>query len=202
MNEIYSDKADFLQIYYEIKDRTLVEIDRCYMLYQWAKYARSLDGIAAEVGVFNGGTAKLIAKTLRNKKIFLFDTFEGIPESDINIDLHKKGEFASSYMDVQEWMADCKNVEIIKGIFPEPAKRQIYYHPYCFIHLDLDVYKSTLDSLNYFYDKLVRGGVLISDDYEWEGCPGVTKCINEFFEDKEEEVIITTKNQCLIIKKR
>jgi O-methyltransferase len=60
----------------------------------------------------------------------------------------------------------------IPGAFPdEPGAR------YRFVHLDVDVYQPTRDSLDYFYPRLVPGGMIVCDDYGW---PGARKAIEEF----------------------
>ena len=60
----------------------------------------------------------------------------------------------------------------IPNAFPaEPGDR------YRFVHLDVDLYEPTRDSLNYFYPRLVPGGMIVSDDYGW---PGARKAIDEF----------------------
>src|SRR3990167_11445358 len=72
----------FLNLYNKIRDRSLVKIDRCFMLYQFAKHASFMSlGDVAQVGVYKGGTAKIIASCFfkTSKKVFLFDTFEGLP---------------------------------------------------------------------------------------------------------------------------
>jgi O-methyltransferase len=65
------------------------------MLYQLARHASRLDGNFAEIGVYRGGTAKLLANITDGAKreLHLFDTFDGMPDTDSR-DLHTAGDFA------------------------------------------------------------------------------------------------------------
>jgi len=69
-----------------------------------------------------------------------------------------------------------------------------------FIYADVDIYQSTRSCLDFFYPRMVHGGVMIFDDYEWKGCPGVKKAISEFLAGKNEIPIITTRYQCILLK--
>ena len=67
------------------------------------------------------------------------------------------------------------------------------------LHLDVDIYDSTLNSLKFFYPRMSRGGCIISHDYP--SSEGVKKAFDEFFEDKPEIIIEPFAiNQCLIVK--
>ena len=69
-----------------------------------------------------------------------------------------------------------------------------------FVHLDLDIYQSTLDALGFFYPRLTKGGILISHDYRRLSAPGVKKAFQEFFANKVEPVVLLWDTQCLIVK--
>jgi O-methyltransferase len=157
----------FLENQALIGGRSLVDADRLYMLYQFANHTANLPGAYAELGVYRGGTAKLAAKTCPAKKIYLFDTFEGMPEVDHERDVHRAGDFRdTSLADVQEFLADCPNVEFRQGVFPHTAQG---LEDECFsmAYIDADIYRSTKDALVFFYPRLTKGGVMVFDDYEW-----------------------------------
>ena len=78
---LWSNSPEFRQSLKAIRKHTLVSDDRCFMLYQYAQYASSLLGSMAELGVYQGGTAKLIAKASPAKTLHLFDTFSGLPDA-------------------------------------------------------------------------------------------------------------------------
>jgi hypothetical protein len=76
---------DFQAVYEGADCYTLVSPDRCYMLVSFARYASHLAGDFAECGVYKGGTALLLARILKtsaNKRLYLFDSFQGLPKID------------------------------------------------------------------------------------------------------------------------
>ena len=77
--------------------RSLVPLEAKYVLYCLALEAtRRCDGEIAECGVYKGGTAKILAELAPGRPIHLFDTFEGMPETDPLRDLHSAGDFADT----------------------------------------------------------------------------------------------------------
>ena len=134
---------------------------RCFMLYQFLKETGNLKGDVAEVGVYKGRSAKVIALTSEesNKNVYLFDTFRGMPETDPEKDnFFKKGAFSgTSLVEVRKFLSDCKNVIIYPGFFPDTAK-PICEKPFSFVHVDVDIYRSVADCCQFFYPRMVGGG--------------------------------------------
>ncbi len=165
-----------------------------------------LNGIrssVAEVGVYKGGTAKLILETMDNKDtLFLFDTFEGIPNESEYDNVHIKGDFFDSpYSDIVQYFSVFSNSRVFKGIFPHETGKEIEDQKFKFVHLDVDTYHSYLDSLNFFYDKMISGGYILFDDYNEPSCQGATIAVDLFFKDKEENILNNLKGSYYIIKK-
>lgn len=161
------------------------------------KKLQKITGDIAEVGVYNGGSAKLICEAKGAKKLFLFDTFEGLPDIDqIDKSDWKKGQFVSNLGRVKNYLAEYDNVYIYKGLFPYTAK-PIEKHKFSFVHLDVDIYKSTLDCLRFFYPRVSKGGIIILHDYYSKG---VREAIEKFFKYKPETVIELPGSQCFISK--
>ena len=137
-----------------------------------------LAGEAAELGVYQGGGAAIISSALPGKVLHLFDTFTGIPEDDAIDGGHLKGDFNTSLDDVQRFLAGY-NVVFHQGFFPDSAAGLYPEIKYSFVHLDADTYQSTKAGLEYFLPKMVAGGCVVLDDYDWGQCPGVKKAIEE-----------------------
>ena len=195
MPELWSDDLEFEEFYRSIMGVTKVSKDRCFMIHQLSKYSGCLDGDMAEVGVYKGGTAKLIASSCKNKKIHLFDTFSGMPEVS-QVDKHREKDFSDTCLnEVKSYLKDCHNA----SFYPETA-RPLEDKIFCFVYIDVDLYQSTKACLEFFFPRMVPGGIILFDDYNWPYCPGVEKAIGEFFIDKREEVIITARFQGMIIK--
>ena len=147
---------------------TLLDLGRVTVILNALVATRHLDGHIAEVGVYKGGVAYYLSKLSHGKKVYLFDTFEGIPMKSEN-DRHEIGDFSdTSLEEVEKYFVNEENTFLTKGIFPDSAKGIIdECCKFSLVHLDADQYESTLNSLNYFYDKMVVGGVIICDDYHY-----------------------------------
>ena len=171
-------------------------------LYRMIQRANSIDGDMAEVGVCRGGSAKLIAHAMNKQKtLYLFDSFAGMPEVTPHLDQVVVGDFPSSYDDVAALLKPYSQAKIIPGFFPETT--QLLPHDklkFAFVHLDVDTYKSTLEGLRYFYPRLSPGAYLLSHDYHSASCPGVRKAFDEFFVDKPEGLIDLWNTQVAFVK--
>ena len=193
--------GEFGDIIKQINSFSEYDKPRCYMLYQLTKHVQRLSGDIVEVGTFQGRTTKLLAKTT-NKIVHSFDTFSGMPPIDPAKDSPEavwKGYEEATIEKVSKFLSDCENVHLYKGLFPFTAK-PIENISFCLAHIDVDIYKSVLDSCTFFYSRMVKEGIIIFDDYGFSGCIGATKAVDEFFSDKPEHPILLPTGQCLIIK--
>ncbi len=187
----------------DLESHTLLNRGRCLLLYALASKIQKLElkGDIAEVGVYKGGSAKLLAITFSDKTVHLFDTFVGHPSTynrEIDGKYHWMGRFNDvSLQEVKEYLKDYKNVIIYKGIFPETAK-PIKDKVFCFVHVDCDIYQSVMDCCIFFYPRLVPNGVMLFDDYTSSTCPGATKAVKEFIQDKIENLKSNGKKRYLI----
>lgn len=147
------------------------------------KLTNHLQGDLLEVGVWKGGTASVIGKASNGiGHITLADTFEGVVKTGLNDTYYKGGEHSDSNETDVRILLDglqIKNYTILSGIFPDDFKDNYENIKYRFCHIDVDVYQSALDIFNFVWTRLVKGGVVIFDDYGFLGCEGVTKLVNE-----------------------
>jgi O-methyltransferase len=144
---------------------------------------KKIDGDVAECGVYRGGSARLLSTVFPNKKIYLFDSFEGMIEDDLIDEGHKKGDFKereSSLEEVQRYLSDKPNCLFYKGWIPSSTSF-LTNETFSLVHLDLDLYQSTKSAIEVFWPRLVIGGSMIFDDVNWPNCPGVDKCLIECF---------------------
>jgi hypothetical protein len=191
------DSFDFIR---NIKEdiETWAAYNEVYQLYSAIKSVKKIKGDIAEVGVYKGGTGKVICKYKGDKNTHLFDTFEGLPKTTYLDDTRNyQGKYSTSFEEVKERFKNEKNVFFYKGLFPDTAN-PVKKRRFSLVHLDVDLYKSTIDSLKFFYPRLNRGGIIISHDYV--GTKGVTKAFNDFFRNKPEPVIELSGTQCIVIK--
>lgn len=193
---------DLLRLLKKESRQLLSDIELLH-LYNLTGKTNKICGDVAEVGVYNGGSAKIICEATK-KRVHLFDTFGGLPQL-CREDAHgkfKKGDLKSSYEDVKNYLKKYSNAILYKGLFPLTAK-PIKNRKFSLIHLDADLYESTLNCLEFFYPRMNRGGVIICHDYGGVGgLRGVKKAVDEFFKNKPEIVVesLAGSSQCLIIK--
>lgn len=174
---------DFLNIYHKIRSNTLVDIYRCYELWNLSKQAASLDGDLLEVGVWRGGTGCLIASAVRDtdKTVFLADTFSGVVKVSDKDPSYQGGEHAdTTEKTVLDLLAvnGIKNARILKGVFPDENADKITGQ-LALLHIDVDVYESAKQVYAWSLQRLSNGSVIIFDDYGFHGCEGVTRLVNE-----------------------
>jgi O-methyltransferase len=91
-------------------------------------------------------------------------------------------------------------VDIYKGWIPDRF-HEVADRRFCFVHIDVDLYQPSLDSIAFFYPRMEPGAIIVLDDYGFESCPGVTAAIDKFMEGKPEPVVNVSAGGALIIKK-
>lgn len=198
------------QMFYGLKTR-----DRCRDHWDLAGGVMSLRGDLIEVGVWRGGTAALAAAQMKNlgdeSTLFLCDTWSGVPrEKTCEKDLYVGGEHRDSdtkvVVDLFSRVFDFDSLEVIllPGIFPDETKRFVEGRQFKYVSLDVDVYESTKQCFEFLWPSVVRGGVVIIDDYKWPNTPGVEEFVDEMLASKKYDLEIvkqSTKYQFSCVKK-
>jgi hypothetical protein len=175
----------------------LIDDFEAYQVLAVAKKTMKIEGDIAEVGVYKGGSAKLICTVKGSKNLHLFDTFEGLPDVlKIDATRYQKGQFTVSLEEVKSNLSGYENVFFYKGIFPETGET-VKDRTFSFVNLDVDIYESTINSLKFFYPRMNTGGVILSHDYNF--AEGVKKAFDEYFEDKPEVIIELMGTQCVVV---
>ncbi|HKY90705.1 MAG TPA: TylF/MycF/NovP-related O-methyltransferase [Nevskiaceae bacterium] len=128
----------------------------------------------------------------RGEGFMIFDSFEGLSEpGSIDHDfagmavgeaervrgMTQAGKFAFAFDDVsQRVWREFPAVRLFKGWIPERFAEVADEH-FRFVHVDVDLYEPTLASFEFFYPRLVPGGIIATDDYNW---PGGRRAVDEF----------------------
>jgi O-methyltransferase len=188
-----------------LRDERCTQLPReRYNLWTLAKQAQALSGAFAEAGVYDGGSARIICEVKGAEHLHLFDTFAGMPETDSRLDPgFGAGQFSdTSRRKVEDYLAAFPNVHIHQGFFPASAHNVPADRLFKFVHLDMDIYRSTLDGLRFFYPRLVRKGMILSHDYGNVSAPGVKQAFDEFLAEVDEPLVQLWDTQCLLIKTR
>ncbi|MEX2111897.1 MAG: TylF/MycF/NovP-related O-methyltransferase [Pirellulales bacterium] len=180
------------------KRRSLVTANEAFMVHALAKAQSKHDAHMAEVGTYQGGTARMICEAKGSRPLHIFDTFEGLPPShaqDRNV--HRLNQYACSLESVQTYLSDYPHVSYYKGCFPSTADG-VADLKFSFVHFDVDLYEGTRACLEYFYPRMIPGGVMLSHDYSI--LSGVRTAFEEFMADKPEGLIELPTTQCMLMK--
>ncbi len=178
--------------------RTLLTAFEGYLVYSSARAQEKRPGAFAEVGVFQGGSARIICEAKGDRRLDLFDTFEGLPATtDKDAGVHQANQYTCSLESVQEYLKNYPNVHYHKGLFPD-STHDVPEQTYAFAHFDVDLYASTRACLEYFYPRMIPGGIMLSHDYDI--LEGVKQAFQEFFADKPETIIEQPTTQCVVVK--
>lgn len=199
----------FSESFEMMKEHTLVDIFRCYELWKLVEQTAKLkEGSIMEVGVWRGGTGALLAKSAAvhgiKDKVYLCDTFTGVVKSGDQDSDYSDGEHSDATRDVVEKLLfdDFKlnNVEILEGIFPEDTAEQIEDLRFRLCHIDVDVYQSSKDTVDWIWDRLVTGGIIVFDDYGYVRTDGITRHVNEMMADRDKLVFYNLNGHAIIVK--
>ncbi len=197
----------FRSRYEEVKNRSTASADRCYYVQEFASHCAELEGDFAECGVYRGGTARLLSEVIESrgceKELHLFDSFEGIPESaDKSMDGLEGGELSDTSEDeVRAYLKAYPWVRFHTGWIPETFDESVESKRFSFVHIDVDIYQSTYDCMEFFYPRLVKGGIILCDDYGLLAFKTAARAaIDEFLESRPERPIQLGTSQCVVIK--
>ena len=186
---------------WRVRRYTLLSYDRLATLHDLARLAPQ--GAFVECGVFEGGSAGMAALSNPHRDMWLFDSWEGLPEpgpEDVAVEGHRRaaGWNYAEQQRVEELMFDRLHlsrscVHLIRGWFQDtvPESRD-QIGPIALLHLDGDWYESIKLCLDQLYEQVVSGGFVVVDDYHhWQGCK---KAVDEFLATREQVLLQTAGN--------
>jgi hypothetical protein len=186
--------------------------------YELYRKTLNLPGSLVECGVFKGVSLSRFAMLRKlfgnqdSQKIIAFDTFGTFPETNFKDDLAPREQFitdagedsisVTQMMDVLAHKKCSQNVELVEGDICETAEEYVKSNPdleISILNLDTDVYEPAVAILEHLVPKMVRGGVLILDDYDV--FPGETKAVDDYFRDKDANIqhLSFCKTPCYIV---
>ncbi len=167
---------------------SLLTGNEAFLLYSLAQAQCGLNGAMAELGVYQGSSAQIICEAKKGRPLYLFDTFAGLPDPGLNeTGFLMKGQFSASLPKVKKLLRAYENVSFYPGEFPKSAA-DIPAARFSFVHLDADLYSSTLAGLEYFYPRMLPGGIIATHDYST--LPGVARALVEFVSERRTAAII------------
>ena len=182
---------EYLKRFNEIKG---LNTDRRWMLYQLMRLTEAVPGDTAECGVYKGASSYLICRINQeaknyNRLHFGFDSFEGLSKpTSWDGTYWKKYDLSCTLDETKTNLSELDNFIFHKGWIPEKFK-ELENRRFSFVHIDVDIFEPTRDSIEFFYPLMNEGGIILCDDYGFTCCPGATEAIDNFLEDKLEKII-------------
>jgi len=164
------------------------QVRDAYDLFQCLKHVERIGGDIIEFGSYQGHSGLLVAEFIRrknlNKRLYLCDTFEGFPEERYGIDRQWNSTHHVDFSKVKALFRLYQFVELVKGEF----QKTVDYIPsdmFSLAMIDCDSYRSTRFVADFVYPKLVRGGILVFEDYGHHALLGARRAVDEFLVDKQ-----------------
>jgi O-methyltransferase len=179
---------------------------RIYTLCWVAEQAKHLPGDFVACGVFSGFCDRAIMHYIdfqnTNKTYYLLDTFEGLDARYSSQEELKRQErytkFSNMYEQVKHTFKDF-NTKIIKGSIPDTLP-EADTAAICFLSIDMNTAQPEVEALRYFWPKLVKGGVIVLDDYGFRGCEAQKKAHDAFAASVGTSVFAMPTGQGIMIK--
>lgn len=202
IDPIWETDREFDTLFSQISSRVLMDRRRAFVLYNAARAVAGKDGDVVEMGVYQGGSARLLLHAAgADKAYYGFDTFGGLPDiKDDHDPFWEKGEMGETSLEEVTRFLDSPRAHLIKGIFPDSMVEMPAHPRFCLVHIDGDLYQTTSAALKCFYDRTISGGMIIINDYGFLSSPGVRAAVDEFFDNHPENPIYLPSGQCLVIR--
>jgi hypothetical protein len=169
-------------------------------------------GNVAECGCWRGLSSFQIAHILKKmnfqQRFFIFDSFEGLSEfhkEDGNQALtikeeDRRKEFAYPLDQVKDNLKEFDFIDYKKGWIPD-RYGEVSDMKFTFVHIDVDLYQPIRDSLDFFYPRLVPGGIIVLDDYGYLNFPGAKKAGDAFLLETPDFFLPLPSGSAFIMKK-
>lgn len=180
---------------------------RTHTLLWAAKQVRALKGDFVECGVNRGFMSAAVMKYLdfekiSDKKFYLFDTFCGLDEELVSAE--EMAVYRNEYPDCHEFVMrtlGChSNVVVVKGLVPYTLD-SVNIEKVAFLHIDMNCAAPERAAADFFWPKIVSGGILVFDDYGFEGHEIQAREADEFARGVGHEVLCLPTGQGMIVKR-
>lgn len=176
----------FLADYKRLSPLNPYSQDRKWTLREYTLLSNGREGDIAECGCYQGASAFFMAQASEHGSLCLFDSFQGISDPQqvdryerLDVMPWKYGDMQSPVEVLRANLTGFNCIEVYAGWIPERFL-EVAGRQFRLVHIDVDLYQPTLDSLEFFYPRLVEGGVIVMDDYGMLTCPGAKRAADEF----------------------
>jgi len=182
---------------------------RVYVVCWFADFVKTLDGDFVECGVNTGAYSRAVIEYIdfndTEKKFYLLDTYQGLAEELVSEEekMAGIGDYFGEYKDVYEEVKKTFknfNVEIIKGVVPDTLT-QCKANKIVYLSIDMNNVAPEIAAIEFFWDKIVSGGVVILDDYGFPKHIHQKLAFDNFAMKKQVTILSLPTGQGVIIKK-
>ncbi|MGB7768570.1 MAG: TylF/MycF/NovP-related O-methyltransferase [Verrucomicrobiia bacterium] len=179
--EILADR-EFQNSCREVRPFTVLDTPRLANLWSLCRMT-SWEGSILEVGSFRGGGALHLSNSNPKRKIIICDSFQGFEKLDTKVDKNFTYEMFknTTHKAVDQLFSERKrNYAILAGYFPAICKEKNFdLGRLSFVHLDVDAYKPTIESLDYLEPFMMPRSLIVLDDFNRKA-EGVMRAVSEF----------------------
>jgi hypothetical protein len=201
---IYLNDREFIEQYKKTMDPgNWHSLDRKYIVRELLKLSAHVQGDYVECGVYKGATAYFLAQAAegRGSLVHLFDSWEGLSPPRLEDGANwVEGQFTVSDALAKKHLRAFDCCRFYKGWIPDRFS-DVADIGIAFLHIDLDLLAPTQQTLQFFYPRMVPGGLIVCDDYGSAACPGAKQAMDTFFVDKLETIASLPSGQGLVIKR-
>jgi hypothetical protein len=209
-NLSWHDDEEFREVMSDFAVRDPFIRDRKFILYSFAQALVHLRGDTAECGVYEGRTSHLMCRAAHGRdprEHHIFDSFDGLSEptdhdatTDPTAYQWKKHDLGVPEETVRENLKEFEFVKYYAGWIPDRFG-EVADRRFSLVHIDVDLYQPTKDAVEFFYPRLVRGGVIVCDDYGFTTCPGARLACDEYAAElPQRRVIHLSTGQGLLVR--
>jgi len=177
--EVLGDRA-FQDSCREVASLTLLDTPRLANLWQLSRMTNP-SGAIIEIGSFKGGGALHLSNSCPDRRVIVCDSFEGFEKLDSNLDRSFRDDM---FKNTSQWRVEelfrsrGRKSQVVAGFFPQSCAG-IDLGPISFVHLDADLYKSTIESLEFLRERMIDRSLVVLDDY-FRRANGVNQAVDEF----------------------
>ncbi len=144
---------------------------RAHVICWAAKRGAALEGDFVECGVHRGGYSRMLAeviglKSLTGRKLYLVDTYHGIPLVDGPRAEVFNRHYDDCYDEVVETFALFDNAVVVRGAIPG-ILAEVVPDRVCYLSIDLNSLDPSIAALEHFWPRMITGGVVVLDDYNF-----------------------------------
>lgn len=181
---------------------------RLHTLTWAAKNALRVEGDFVECGVLEGYCSSVLFKYLDFQNLpryaYLYDTFSGLPEETSTEEERRMWNYTrydseELYESVRQKFASYPNVKVIQGIVPDSFEEAVP-EKIAFLHIDMNSEKAEMLALDYLFDRVSRGGMIVFDDFGWSCNVDQTLSEWKFMNERDHAVLELPTGQGLVIK--